>query len=102
MDKECDVKGCDRAYYASGLCRMHYARKWRGRAVGPAQPINRLGITPDRDEYAGELARCPCGKEFEQRSIGTPKLYCSAKCRARYTARERRATGYVRPTQSAC
>src|SRR5215217_9306555 len=70
---------------------MHYARKWRGKDVGPAHPIDRVGMTPDRQEYTGEITQCLCGNTFRQRAIGAPKRYCSTTCRARYTAQAKRA-----------
>lgn len=32
----CSVKGCDRKYYAKGMCNTHYAQVWRAMASGTA------------------------------------------------------------------
>jgi hypothetical protein len=98
----CSVKGCVRSHYAKGLCQMHYARLARGKDLGPATTLDRTGVTPNRDEYTGEESQCQCGKTFRRRTIGTPRMYCSTKCRAKYTARARRAAGYVRPALPPC
>lgn len=34
QDFTCIVDGCDRPQHAAELCRMHYARKWRGVELG--------------------------------------------------------------------
>lgn len=101
-DKGCSVEDCARSHFAKGLCALHYNRVQRGKPLGPAQLLDRRGVPTDRVEHTGKLARCQCGAQFRQRAWGTPKVYCSSRCRARYTARERRAAGYQRPAQPPC
>lgn len=96
-EKHCSVDGCARPYYAKGMCQMHYARVARGKTLGPAQPIDRHGYCPERDEYTGDEATCECGAKFRQRTLGEPKRYCSTRCRARANGRNSRARGYQRP-----
>ena len=101
-ERTCSVEGCDRPHYSKGWCQMHYARLLRGKELGPAHPIDRVGYSIERNEYSGAESKCPCGRTFRQRAIGQAKVYCSTRCRAKFTARARRAAGYVRPPTGPC
>src|SRR3954468_13284145 len=102
VERACEIDECARPHYAKGKCQMHYARLLRGKEVGPAHPIDRVGMSIDRTEYSGDETTCPCGAMFRQRAIGMPKKYCSTRCRDKYYQRDRRAAGYVRPPQPSC
>lgn len=97
----CSVDGCDRTHYAKTLCQLHWRRQRRTGQVGPAHPIERSDYAPaQRSQYLQESGTCPCGSAFPQRAIGSPRVYCSSKCKARYEKRRARENGWT-PRKSA-
>ena len=100
-EKSCSVDGCDRSYYAKGWCQMHYMRVLRLGEPGPAQPIESPNYD-GRAEYVQQTATCVCGQEFPLRRSGSPKRFCSTRCRARWYSQQRREAGYQRPLTGPC
>lgn len=54
----CSVEGCNKKYYAKGMCNMHYARVWRAgqtsirqalRLTGCAESTHMDGVTPETE-----------------------------------------------------
>lgn len=84
----CSVDSCGGPHYAKGFCKTHYQQQRRG-----AQPRK------TRAEYTDEVGICAaadCVNEFRRRNIGSPRLYCSRKCRDRtMKAVERAKPDYV-------
>ena len=86
-------------YTTVPLCRGHYEHA-------------RLGIElrPLNSQYKDELVVCDvedCDNMFHQRTIGSPRRFCSKLCRERTAARKRRANPdylppHKRPDQELC
>lgn len=96
----CSVDGCDRTHYAKKLCRLHWGRLRRTGQVGPAHLIERSDYAPARKAQYSGVGTCACGTEFPQRAIGSPRVYCSSKCKSRYEKRRARENGWT-PRRSA-
>lgn len=66
------MRGCARAAYAKGMCRLHYARAWRGVPLTVERRDKRRGKAwreMDRLTVENELARL---KELYERASGLP------------------------------
>lgn len=71
----CQLNGCEEIHYCKGWCRRHYGQHARGK-------------TPslNTSQYTEESRVCgasDCDVEFRQRSAGSPRMYCSRRCRDR-------------------
>ncbi len=111
MPQECSFPECDQPVQYSGarrskyvdnkqpLCRGHYEHAIRG-----------IELRPISSQYKDESAVCAaegCDNLFQQRTIGSPRRFCSRKCRDRTAARKRRANPdylppHKRPDQELC
>jgi HNH endonuclease len=59
-DRRCSFPACDRAYYAKGLCRPHYAQQLHNR---PLKPIRPRSLRPTQCEFEG------CDKRATNRGL---------------------------------
>jgi hypothetical protein len=87
--RTCRLEGCSGEHCAKGWCKAHYEQYKRGKAP-----------SLDRSEYTAERGVCAatdCENTFPQRSIGSPRLYCSRQCRDRAEKQKLRANGWVAP-----
>lgn len=55
-----------------------------------------------RTEHTADIITCPCGTGVPARNYGSPRIYCSERCKGRYGSQARRAAGYRPPTGQPC
>lgn len=88
----CTIEGCGLPHAAKGLCKNHYTQRQRS---------NKRGTEPHkvRVEYSDEIGTCAavdCEIQFQRRTIGSKRIYCSRKCRDRtHKAADRARADYV-------
>ena len=51
MQSTCTFPGCDKSYYAKGLCSGHHMQQRKGKELKPLQPSSR-GLTPEQRFWA--------------------------------------------------
>lgn len=71
--RQCKVENCEQSdYYAKGFCSKHYHQDLRSRNAPKV-----------RAEYSEELETCQadgCSNEFQVRTIGSRRRFCSRQC----------------------
>lgn len=86
----CAFDGCDNPHFCKGYCKAHYEQQRRGTELHP--------LSSQYTDREGTCAADGCDATFLQRRHGSPRLYCSRKCRDKQQQRNRRKRpDYVKP-----